>query len=110
MLDTEKKQFAELMARCWRMYGQPVPDRDLMAFWWDEFQRFDWYWVEKSFRNHMRHSKFAPTVAEIGSGIWHDTEWILKDTTWARGILAGESIDSSDSKFDSARATVEGAA
>ena len=108
MLDTEKKQFAALMTQCWRMYGQPVPDRELMAFWWGEFERFDWYWVEKSFRTHMRQSKFVPTIAEIGSGIWHDTEWILKDTTWANRILAGEPVRSDDARFDSVRKTVMG--
>lgn len=106
----ERAELEAMVLDCAEVFRADPPSDRIMDLWWDALGHLDAFFLRKSFRNHIKAGRFIPTIAEIGSGVWHEPQWILEDTTWARGILAGESIDRSDSKFDSARATVEGAA
>jgi len=88
MTTDDKKRFLELMNGCASSYSKQM-EKNAISIFWDFLKDYDIGDVEKAFRQHLRASKFFPTIAEIiehipnanaQEHIGADEAWIIAKT------------------------------
>ena len=49
MIDTEKRQFADMINAVFTIYGKPLPEKEMLRIWWHKLERFEFSAVGKAF-------------------------------------------------------------
>lgn len=86
MLDSEKKQFAELFRGVCATYGREV-SKDAMRMAWEILVPFDITQVQHAYYTHVSTSKYMPAPAEISDIIKSINPAMIRpgaDEAWAR--------------------------
>lgn len=65
MLDSDKKQFAQIVRSTMLVCGGDAPEPDVLRIWWAAMQRLDIADVSAAFSQYAMRGKYAPKPADI---------------------------------------------